>query len=115
MGFVRKALQHSSELPTMYIESQAGLESSDANPQCKKGIPNGRHFRKNTGHMGARLMRAQELDVGLQLAVAAVLAVGHQVNGAVALLLHWKHVALVFVCPPSGHPANYLHKTVLTH
>ena len=61
------------------------------------------------------LMGAQEFDVCLQLAVAAVLAVGHQVDGAVALGLDREHVALVLVSPAGGHPANDLQLTELPH
>ena len=61
------------------------------------------------------LVRAQELDICLQLAVAAVLAVGHQMDGAVALGLDREHVAFVLVSPASGHPANDLQFTELPY
>ena len=58
------------------------------------------------------LMGPQEFDIGLQLIVAAVLTVWHQVDGAVALCLHWKHIPLVLIRPSGGHPANHLHSPV---
>ena len=53
-------------------------------------------------------MRAQKLDISLQFAVAAVLAVGYQMDRAIALAFDGEHVALVLISPASGHPANHL-------
>jgi hypothetical protein len=53
-------------------------------------------------------VRAQEAHVLLQLREAAVLAVGHQVDGQVVLLAHRERRALVLVRPPRRHEAHYL-------
>lgn len=61
---------------------------------------------------GADLVGLQELDIGSQLCIAAMLAVGHQVNAASALALHWICFLLHFIHPTSGAKANYLQHLV---
>ena len=67
------------------------------------------------GTLTAHLLRFQELDVLHQLTVAAVLAVGHQVDAQIAALLHGVRVLLVFICPSRRDPANHLPKSYMSN
>ena len=56
----------------------------------------------------AHLVWVKELHILPQLAVAAVLTVGHQVDEAVPLLAHGKGLALHLVHPSSWHETHNL-------
>lgn len=83
----------------MTVNSFDGFPSRLGTQLCKAAIH---------GVMRADLMWVQELHILSQLAVAAVLAVGHQVDEAVALLPHREGLALHLIHPASGNKAHNL-------